>query len=371
MTLPKSSGVKLSELTLYVEGSPANRTPWLESVRDLLTSVICGRKLSAVFAKLNPDGSWVKTSQDSFLPMMDECLPPFSGTWPRWGTMRRGVVYELPILERPTEESGYSFWPTAVASEGGTGLDPSSRGRKLWNEAENWPTPVANDAEKRGNFDPIRSPGLAASALNWLTPCANDDNKSVEAHMAMKARMKGGARNIITSLQVAVQAWPTPTREDGEASGARRGVPDTLTSAAAMWRTPCSRDHHPSSIGNRSRNIAQVQLAHQVESFQMFPTPNTRDWKSEEGYPRERMEEHAPSLSQFCHHFHPAPQIERHGPTSSTDGPGSRPPSAKRKLNPCFVEWLMGFPIHWTHAPGGLRRSATRLSRKSPSSSEK
>ncbi|MDQ3125220.1 MAG: hypothetical protein M3Q74_06395 [Pseudomonadota bacterium] len=47
---------------------------------------------------------------------------------------------------------------------------------------------------------------------------ANDDNKSVAAHMAMKARMKGGPRNTITSLQVAVKdatseepirVWPT------------------------------------------------------------------------------------------------------------------------------------------------------------------
>lgn len=49
----------------------------------------------------------------------------------------------------------------------------------------------------------------------WPTPVANDDNKSPEAHMAMKARMKGGPRHTITSLQVMVKAeaqgkWPTP-----------------------------------------------------------------------------------------------------------------------------------------------------------------
>jgi hypothetical protein len=38
------------------------------------------------------------------------------------------------------------------------------------------------------------------------TPCANDDNKTPAAHMAMKARMKGGERNTITSLQVRVKA---------------------------------------------------------------------------------------------------------------------------------------------------------------------
>lgn len=54
----------------------------------------------------------------------------------------------------------------------------------------------------------------------WPTPVANDDNKSPEAHMAMKARMPGGPRKTITSLNVMVKAiereqyrelWPTPT----------------------------------------------------------------------------------------------------------------------------------------------------------------
>lgn len=361
------------ELISSARVSRVSLTPWLASAKDLLTSAICGQKLSTVFAKLSPNGSWVKTSQDSCLPTMDECFPEFLGTWPRWATMRRGVVYELPISERPTEGSGCSSWPTVVA----------------------------NDAEKRGDFDPTRSPGLAASALTWPTPCANDDNKSVEAHLAMKARMKGGVRNTITSLQVAVQAWATPTREDGESSGAHSGVPNTLTSATRFGATPQHRDFRSPDLpenGNYQRKVevgygidlnsqAVIWQTPATDSFRsrgggrkhemgldqqarMFPTPNTRDWKSEEGYPKERIEEHAPSLSQFCHHFHPDQPTAPDGSTSSATGHTSLQVSAKRKLNPCFVEWLMGFPIHWTHAPGGLRRSATRLSRKRRNSSD-
>ncbi len=47
------------------------------------------------------------------------------------------------------------------------------------------------------------------SPSDWRhTPVAQDDNKSVEAHLAMKHRMKGGPRKEITSLQVEVQCWP-------------------------------------------------------------------------------------------------------------------------------------------------------------------
>ena len=45
----------------------------------------------------------------------------------------------------------------------------------------------------------------------WPTPAANDDNKSPEAHMAMKARMLGGPRSTVTSLQVATKAGIEPS----------------------------------------------------------------------------------------------------------------------------------------------------------------
>jgi hypothetical protein len=80
-----------------------------------------------------------------------------------------------------------------------------------------WPTPTASLADKgvRSTEGAMREaarshgPDLAAvagAAALWPTPVANDDNKSPEAHMAMKARMKGGPRNCITSLQVMAKA---------------------------------------------------------------------------------------------------------------------------------------------------------------------
>lgn len=46
------------------------------------------------------------------------------------------------------------------------------------------------------------------------TPVARDDGKTPEAHLAMKARMKGGPRKKITSLNVWVKMWPTPKATD-------------------------------------------------------------------------------------------------------------------------------------------------------------
>ena len=53
----------------------------------------------------------------------------------------------------------------------------------------------------------------------WPTPVAQDDNKSPEAHLAMRARLPGGARTTITSLQVMAQTagWTTPQAMEPDA----------------------------------------------------------------------------------------------------------------------------------------------------------
>lgn len=88
----------------------------------------------------------------------------------------------------------------------------------------------------------------------WPTPVANDDNKSPDAHMAMKKRMKGGERNSITSLNVMVKAinqdkyshlWPTPrsspnenrqTKPTPSQLAGKHGM--NLATAVNVWPTP-------------------------------------------------------------------------------------------------------------------------------------
>lgn len=47
----------------------------------------------------------------------------------------------------------------------------------------------------------------------WGTPVARDDQKTPEAHLAMKDRM-GGGRTEPTSLTVQAKMWPTPRTTD-------------------------------------------------------------------------------------------------------------------------------------------------------------
>ncbi len=76
-----------------------------------------------------------------------------------------------------------------------------------------WPTPTLQDSEQAGGQGCIargkrgHSLHSATQLAGWPTPVANDDNKSPEAHLAMKMRMgerdgTGAKRTTITSLQV-------------------------------------------------------------------------------------------------------------------------------------------------------------------------
>jgi hypothetical protein len=121
-----------------------------------------------------------------------------------------------------------------------------------------------------------------------------------------------------------------------------------------------------------------------IESQTKFwGTPSARDWKSGEASP-ETMERNARPLNeQVCHLTYPtpsastatiqdmeqarfagsggkrpkysdcslpAPATAPDGPPRSESAPGSRPPSARKRLNVYFVENLMGLIPNWTSA---------------------
>ncbi len=111
-----------------------------------------------------------------------------------------------------TSDSGFTGWPTARESDGEKNvrtLDGSLR-----------------EIERKGCPQDLNQ---AAMLAGWPTPVANDDNKSPEAHLAMKQRMgerdgTGANRTAITSLQVmaklvggeTLSGSNAPIRSDGQ-----------------------------------------------------------------------------------------------------------------------------------------------------------
>ena len=201
MTSRPSTGNGADSWISSLAASRANRTASPASAPEGQTSAIFGSTSGGSFAKWDPASCCWRTYQVCLALTGDVCLDAYSGTWPRAGMTRSGTAYRLRPLAPLTGVIG-------------SGLGP--------------------------------------------TPVAQDDNKSPGAHMAMKARMKGGPRQTCTSLQVMVKGcargmWPTPRAEDSEQTGGHRGKPDTLTSAARLWPTPSARDW-------RSGNASQMTL---------------------------------------------------------------------------------------------------------------
>jgi len=94
--------------------SRASQSPPPAVARPRTTTAGSGPSSPVSFALLDPDGSWLKTYPDSSVQgsLLGPPLRKFFGTWPRWGSMHAGEVFEHPTLERPTVESGSSFLHT-------------------------------------------------------------------------------------------------------------------------------------------------------------------------------------------------------------------------------------------------------------------
>jgi|GEM_PF-490315 len=150
---------------------------------------------------------------------------------------------------------------------------------------------------------------LAASARlisetdfgSWPTPVANDDNKTPEAHLAMKKRMgerdgSGSNRRAITSFQVMAQTvggWPTPMagtpaqkgyNEAGNTDSGRKTV------ALSAWPTPrVSGEESLESYNKRKETEYQKYPGKGIGSGSMevvaqranWATPTARDYRSE------------------------------------------------------------------------------------------
>ena len=143
-------------LTSFLEAFPA-RTSVLPAAAQALTEseADCGLTWRASFARFDHTTFSWRTVQCSLLGGSDE----FSETWPRWGSMRNGVSYLRPIPALPICESASGLWPTPTASLGTKGgrITPQ-KGREGGTlieaiAARRYPTPKANDALKRGNFN--------------------------------------------------------------------------------------------------------------------------------------------------------------------------------------------------------------------------
>lgn len=142
-------------------------------------------------------------------------------------------------------------------------------------------------------------------------------------------------------LNEAVVNWATPRAEDGESAGNHLGASDSLTGQTSLWKTPTAEDSADREHARNNRG--EPKLSYQAKTFS--------EPVSESSLPAQ-----------------PTPS----GKTCWCLDPGCGLRSHKRRLNPIFVTWLMGWPIWWVtsvpqpYAPQAMalwRSNAQRLLR--------
>jgi hypothetical protein len=180
-----------------------------------------------------------------------------------------------------------------------------------------------------------------ASWKKWVTALRKDSLRRLKSAQATNASD--------------CSSWLTPNVPNGgrsvpEATVLAKGQTETgkrtvgLESQVRFWRTPVERDHHPHGLANRTRNVPTILLAHQADAWpepvRLWGTPTTRDWKDSAcaaaDVPTNGL------LGREAARW----AASRLDPENSTPGEKSSP--SPRRLNPLFVEWLMGWPIAWT-----------------------
>ena len=116
------------------------------SAEQAMTTETYGLSWLESLASLNPDGSWAKTYQGYCQVRLDGSLEEFSGTWPRLGIVLDGLCMVPRTLERPTDETESSSWPTPTANGNYNRKGASANsGDGLETAVKMWPTPKAVD----------------------------------------------------------------------------------------------------------------------------------------------------------------------------------------------------------------------------------
>jgi len=196
--------------------------------------------------------------------------------------------------------------------------------------AASWPTPRADSkgGSRTPNGDPEKDGRiLDQEALRYQLPLPGETSNAYWERMTKYEKEHG------IDPTAGAPAWPTPTAMDSEDAGnrpGREGTGDGLVKATQDWPTPNSRDHKGSDLSSRNGGAS---LSHFAETG-------------------ERTHGSLPSSPQV-------PVISVHGGELSPTDPST---ASRRRLNPAFVCWLMGWPWWWTN-PGEISsaRQATEL----------
>ncbi len=314
--------------------SLVNHSPLQDSVKQLMTQGTSSLSLPMESESANLEFAFSRTYKESLAakPVKENQFSNMSSeSWNKWVTEQRQEYSQRKKLALLIKEKGSLSWATPRASATDSTRPNKKGGIPLADQVKNWPTARTSDAEGGRIETEITPDGFKSKRhksnqtfgaklrdavetyeeKNWATPSTMDHLNIVRKpeERSEKAN-KGGCKNLREEV-MQPQNWPTARARD--------------------WKdTPgCA----PSKIGD-------VSLPRKVYGLQDQANSNTNG-KSQESWG-------TPRISQAMSARITENLVNRQmGNLEEQQGKES----VGSKLNPNWVEQLMGLPVGWTQLP--------------------
>ena len=370
-----SKEINMKQMSL-LEDSPVNRSVSQVKEKELMTIDTSGMKLLESLENVSPDGSLAKmlkallTSTTAWYS--DRCKL----TWKKKVSKSNVLLFQLQASVLGTKEKEFGLWATpntmdvlpprskegtirqmTTARKGRTKpanlreqVDPSTMEMYGWM----YPTPSAQEAGE-GEFletltskdgTPLKPNERAYNpktnkhvqiTLNRMvkmfpTPTASDIEGGVSKDVQFKnghffRENKKGERWGV-KLRDAMSMYPTPTATERSGINPKTGRGGGLNHLITVKMYPTPRANEP---GRTTKGYGRALGELMEGKEQMYPTPTTQEIE------------------------HPHMELTKTGRRKSKDGKNSHSlnlaDTVKKpggKLNPEFVEFLMGYPLNWT-----------------------
>ena len=206
-------------LMLYRAGFHAKTSLPQEKAQELTENgQECGKRWQGLLARYDHNMFLWKTVQCSLLGDWEQ----YSETFPRWGTMRNGELFQQPMWEQTTLENEYGLSEKVpnnldfFHTPNTTGIDGGSNSRKALKKRM-FPTPNTSDAnganmklDKNGIPHDIQKGYLRGFVKQWPTPQSGDGKNAIVRHRTKSAQvMLGGQVALQNSHLIGGHLNPT------------------------------------------------------------------------------------------------------------------------------------------------------------------
>lgn len=251
--------------------------------------------------------------------------------------------------QRPLSWAGWRTRPWIKRLSGTTSV-PSMVARGV----ESWISSLAA-SRARTSQPPAEAKGLSrgtdpGSGLSTAESLAKWDRES-SSWRTSQLLLFGGSTSSLERLPI------SGSMRNGCVWVRETSVPPTSETGSSSWPTPMVQDNRHAGMSPSEAKRVQPYLA---AIASQWPTPNAADGRTSPDWPHNGGNPTLPMAAVTKWETPKASELERgvcesefrrRSPSLQaqvTRMPGSESSGKRRRLNPLFVEWLMGWPIGWS-----------------------